>query len=84
VHLLCITRARERVQIAFDYLISLRLLRVSQQHSDARHKAVEAFRAIGLLFPPLSWDQAGGHIVVMATGALDMIREEVSAGLPDS
>lgn len=73
--------AADRVAKAFATLIRLRHIRVSQQHSDARHKAVEAFREIGLSFPPTSWEYAWTHIAVMARGALDVIREEVHAGL---
>jgi hypothetical protein len=75
--------ASDRVRAAFGRLIGLRRLRVSQQHSDARDKAVRAFREIGLPFPPASWSTAWTQVVVMARGALDVIREEVSAGLPD-
>lgn len=74
----------DRVDSAVGTLIRLRQIRVSQQHSDARHKAVEAFREIGLPFPPPSWDYAWMHIAVMARGALDVIREEVHAGLPQT
>jgi hypothetical protein len=73
--------AADRVTDAFAALIRLRHIRVSSQHADARHKAVGAFREIGLAFPPPSWDQAWTHVVVMARGALDVIREEVHAGL---
>lgn len=72
--------AADRVAKAFATLIQLRHIRVSQQHADARHKAVEAFRGIGLSFPPGSWDYAWTHVAVMARGALDVIREEVHAG----
>ncbi len=73
----------DRLAAAFGTLIILRHLRVSQQHSDARHKAVAAFRDIGLTFPPPSWDMAWTRIVALARGALDVIREEVSAALAD-
>ena len=73
-----------RVTEAFGTLIGLRHLRVSQQHADARHKAVEAFRAVGLAFPPPGWAYAWTHIAATARGALDVIREEVHAGLPDA
>ena len=43
--------------------------------------AVEAFREIGLPFPPSNWDHAWTHIAMMAGGALDALREEVNAGL---
>lgn len=73
--------AADRVATAFGTLIRLRYVRVSTQHADARHKAVDAFREIGLPFPPPSWDHAWTHIAVMARGALDALREEVNAGL---
>lgn len=59
----------------------LRHIRVSAQHADARHKAVTAFREIGLPFPPPTWGYAWGHIVALAVGALNVLREEVHAGL---
>ena len=62
-------------------LIRLRRIRVSTQHADARHKAVDAFREIGLAFPPYSWDNTWTYIAGLAKGALDVIREEVHAGL---
>ncbi len=74
----------DRVGSALGTLIRLRHIRVSTQHADARHKAVEAFRDIGLQFPPLTWDQAWTHIAAMAKGALDVIREEVHADMPQS
>lgn len=40
-----------RASDAIGMLIRLRRIRVSTQHSDARHKAVTAFREIGLAFP---------------------------------
>lgn len=73
----------DRVASAIHTLIRLRHVRVAGQHSDARHKAVAAFREIGLPFPPPSWDHAWTHIAVIATGALDALREEVHAGLPE-
>jgi hypothetical protein len=70
-----------RVEEAVDMLIRLRRIRVSTQHADARHKAVDAFREIGLAFPPYSWDHTWTYIAGLAKGALDVIREEVHAGL---
>jgi hypothetical protein len=76
--------AAVRVTEAFGTLIGLRHIRVSQQHADARHRAVEAFRVIGLSFPPPGWGYAWTHIVAAARGALDTIREEVHVGIPDA
>lgn len=73
--------AGDRVATAFATLIRLRHIRVGTQHADARHKAVDAFREIGLPFPPPSWKYAWTHIAVLARGALDVVREEVNAGL---
>lgn len=73
--------AGDRAANAFGTLIRLRHIRVSTQHADARHKAVDAFRDIGLPFPALNWDHAWTHIAAMARGALDALREEVNAGL---
>jgi hypothetical protein len=72
---------RLRVSAAFATLTRLRHIRVSAQHADARHEAVEAFREIGLTFPPAEWQEAWTHVVVMARGALDVLREEAHAGL---
>ena len=74
--------AANRVGAAVGTLIRLRHVRVSTQHSDARHRAVAAFQGIGLAFPPVSWDGAWLHIAMAAKGALDVLREEVHAGLP--
>lgn len=73
--------AGDRVTTAIGTLIQLRHIRVGTQHADARHKAVDAFREIGLAFPPSSWAYAWTHIAVMARGALDTVREEVNAGM---
>jgi 8-oxo-dGTP pyrophosphatase MutT (NUDIX family) len=43
--------------------------------------AVDAFREIGLAFPPYSWDNTWTYIAGLAKGAVDVIREEVHAGL---
>lgn len=75
------TAAAERVNGAFGTLIRLRQIRVSTQHSDARHRAIAAFDDIGLAFPPANWAQAWAHIAVLAKGALDALREEIHAGL---
>jgi hypothetical protein len=71
--------AAGRVTVAFATLISLRRIRVSTQHADARHRAVTSFQAIGLPFPPTSWNQAWAHIATLAIGALEVLREEVHA-----
>lgn len=51
---------------------------------DARHRAVAAFQAIGLPFPPPNWPQAWAHIAMQARGALGVIREEINANLPQA
>lgn len=73
--------AADRFRGAFQTLIRLRQIRVSTQHADARHRAVISFHEIGLPFPPASWSQAWVHIASQAMGALDVVREEVHAGL---
>lgn len=70
-----------RTAAAVDTLISVRHIRVGTQHGDARHRAVAAFRQIGLSFPPLNWPQAWTQVAVLARGALDVLREEIHAGL---
>lgn len=75
------TEAAERINTAFDTLITLRHLRVSAQHSDKRHRAVSAFEQLGLPYPPPSWELAWGWMTVQAREALDAIREEVHTGL---
>jgi hypothetical protein len=75
------TDAADRVSTAVGTLIRLRQLRVSTQHADARHRAVTAFQEIGLAFPPVSWEESWMCIAVAAKGALDVLREEVHAGL---
>ena len=74
--------AADRAASAFATLIRLRQIRVSTQHSDARHRGVAAFEEIGLPFPPASWPDAWNHIAILTMGALDTLREEVHAGLP--
>jgi hypothetical protein len=76
--------AADRVGAAMQTLIQLRRIRVAKEHSDARHKAIPAFQQVGLPFPPPSWDYAWTHIAVLAKGALDNIREEIHAGLPEN
>ena len=73
--------AADRADAAFETLICLRRIRVSTQHSDARHRAVASFTEIGLTFPPSSWDEAWAYIARLAMGALDVLREEVHVGL---
>jgi hypothetical protein len=74
--------AADRASTAIGTLIRLRQLRVSTQHSDARHRAVAAFQEIGLAFPPVSWEEAWTRIAIAAKGAIDVLREEVHAGIP--
>lgn len=78
------TVAAQRAAAAITTLIRLRHIRVSTQHRDARHRGVAAFTGIGLPYPPASWPQAWTHIAAMAISALDALREEVHAGLPQS
>jgi hypothetical protein len=73
--------AAERVRTAIELLIGIRHLRVSTQHADARHRAVKAFDAIGLSFPPLSWERAWIQLALLARGSLDALREEVHVGV---
>ena len=73
--------AADRVAAAIGTLIQLRHIRVGTQHRDARHRAVTAFKEIGMPFPPASWEGAWARIAVVAKGALDELREEIHAGL---
>jgi hypothetical protein len=77
------TDAAERVRAAIDVLIGIRHLRVSTQHGDARHRAVKAFGALGLSFPPLSWEHAWVQVALLARGSLDVLREEVNVSVSD-
>ena len=78
------TDAAQRVRAAITDLIGIRHLRVSTQHSDARHRAVAAFDELGMPFPPVSWEQAWVHVAVLAIRSLDVLREEVHAGISDT
>jgi hypothetical protein len=71
--------AAERAADAIGMLIHLRHIRVSTQHADARHRAVTAFRKIGMTFPPPAWEGAWAGIAAQAKGALDVLREEIHA-----
>jgi len=73
--------AADRAGTAIETLIELRHIRVSAQHADARHKAVTAFKKIGLTYPPHSWEQAWAQVASLAKGAMDVLREEVHEGL---
>jgi hypothetical protein len=63
--------AAARANEAVSMLITLRRIRVSTQYSDARAKAVDAFREISLAFPPYGWELAWTHIAWFAKGAVD-------------
>jgi hypothetical protein len=73
--------AADRTGEAVEMLLRLRHIRVSGQHADARHKAVRAFGEIRLAFPPPSWPSAWTQVSWLAKDALDVLREEVHAGL---
>ncbi len=60
-------------------LIDLRHLRVSLQHSDARHKAPESSRRLGIDYPPSNWNELWKQVVTLAQGAFDAIREEINS-----
>jgi hypothetical protein len=62
----------------------MRHIRAAGQHSDARHRAVEGFHALGLSYPPTDWGQAWIHVATAACGAFSTLREEIhAASLPD-
>lgn len=73
--------AGQRVGAAISQLIVIRRLRVSTQHADARHRAVDAFRELGLPFPPPSWDMAWAQVASLAESCLTTIREEALTNL---
>lgn len=77
-------QAADRIREAFETLVAIRHIRVAGQHSDARHRAVKGFEKIGLTFPPTDWPATWEFVGAMAKGALDVLREEVSAALPSS
>lgn len=72
----------ERVNYEIDVLIQTGNIRVGAQHSASSHKAVTAFEALGLPFPPTDWHGTWTALHQRVVGALDAIREEVQAGLP--
>lgn len=72
----------ERVNYEIDVLIQTGNIRVGAQHSASSHKAVKAFEALGLPFPPTDWHGTWSVLHQRVVGALDAIREEVQAGLP--
>jgi len=72
----------DRVEDAIETLIALRHIRVSTQHSDARHRAVAVFERLGLAFPPVTWEEAWTRVAGLARGSIDVLREEIHVGLP--
>ena len=73
--------AATRCSDAIDTLIQLRTVRHSIEHGDARAKAVAAYAGLGIPFPVGSWPDAWARVVALACGSLDVLREEVNAGI---
>jgi hypothetical protein len=73
--------AAARCSGAIGTLVSVRTIRHSIEHGDARAKAVAAYAELGVTFPVASWPQAWAQISAITCGALDALREEAHAGL---
>ena len=73
--------AAARCSDSIGTLVKLRTIRHGIEHGDARVKAVAAYAELGLTFPVVNWSQAWAQISATACGALDVLREEVHAGL---
>jgi hypothetical protein len=73
--------AGERIREAIVQLTVIRRLRVSTQHADARHRAVNAFNELGLPFPPPSWEVAWSQVANLADTCLTTLREEALTNL---
>lgn len=74
-------RSADRVHEAVDVLIKIVNIRVGAQHTNTRHKAVQAFEVFGLAFPPSDWGLLWDSLRAAAVGALEAIREEVQANI---
>jgi hypothetical protein len=72
-----------RIETVLDRLINLTQIRHGQQHGDAAEKAIKAYRKLGITYPAYDWSEAWGQVLIIAKGAVDTIREEIEAGLPD-
>jgi hypothetical protein len=70
-----------RVADEIDALARVGDIRVGAQHSAVRYKAVDAFEALGLRFPPEDWQATWTALQERVIGALVAIRQEVHAGL---
>jgi hypothetical protein len=75
--------AEERIKDAVELLLTVNRIRHGQQHGDAKHKAVAAHQSLGIPYPPYDWADTWGRLVAVTRGALDSIREEMQAALPD-
>lgn len=74
--------AAARCSDVIETLTKLRTVRHSIEHGDARAKAVAAYAALGIAFPVSSWPAAWTQVSALTCGALDVLREELHAGLP--
>ncbi|GLY86034.1 hypothetical protein [Actinoallomurus iriomotensis] len=75
--------AEERIKDAVDLLLTVNHIRHGQQHGDAKQKAVAAHQTLGVPYPPYDWADTWGRLVAVTRSALDSIREEMQAALPD-
>ena len=74
--------AAARCSDVIETLTKLRTVRHSIEHGDARAKAVAAYAALGIAFPVSNWPDAWTQVSALTCGALDVLREELHAGLP--
>ncbi|TDD87357.1 hypothetical protein E1293_08095 [Actinomadura darangshiensis] len=72
-----------RIKDSIDTLRKVVVIRNGQQHGDAKSKAVTAYRDLGISYPPYDPGHTWTALVIIAQGAVDAIREEIQAGLPD-
>jgi hypothetical protein len=75
--------AEQRIKDAVELLLTVNHIRHGQQHGDAKQKAVAAHQTLGLPYPSYDWAETWGRLVAVTRGALDSIREEMQAALPD-
>jgi hypothetical protein len=76
--------AVRRCSDAVETLIKVQTIRHSIEHGDARVKAVAMYADLGLAYPVADWPGTWAQISAITCGALNVLREEVHAGLATS